>query len=57
MVLRACPCRLVSPGRPELVCNLAIAVTEGVLAGCGSPLRVTARTHDPEQRRCEAVLA
>lgn len=57
LVLRACPCRLVSPGRPELVCNLAIAVTEGVLAGCGSPLRVTARMHDPEQRRCEAVLA
>ncbi|HEY7630061.1 MAG TPA: helix-turn-helix domain-containing protein [Thermoleophilaceae bacterium] len=57
LVLSACPCRLVSPGRPELVCNLAIAVTEGVLAGCGSELHVTARTHDPERRRCAAVLA
>jgi hypothetical protein len=57
LVLSACPCRLVSPDRPELVCNLAIAVTEGVLAGCGSSLHVSARTHDPERRRCAAVLA
>jgi predicted ArsR family transcriptional regulator len=55
--LSACPCRLVSPGRPELVCNLAIAVTEGVLAGAGSDLHVTARSHDPERRLCSAVLA
>ncbi len=57
LVLSACPCRLVSPDRPELVCNLAIAVTEGVLAGAGSDLHVTARSHDPELRRCTAVLA
>lgn len=57
LVLSACPCRLVSPGRPELVCNLAIAVTEGVLAGCGSSLRVRERSHDPERRHCAAVLA
>lgn len=57
LVLTACPCLLVSPGRPELICNMAVAVTEGVLAGAGSDLRVTARTHDPERRRCSAVLA
>jgi predicted ArsR family transcriptional regulator len=57
LVLSACPCRLVSPDRPEFVCDLAIAVTEGVLAGCGSPLRVTARSHHPRERRCAAVLA
>ena len=55
--LSACPCALVSPGRPELICDMAIAVTEGVLAGAGSDLRVTARTHNPEMRRCSAVLA
>jgi len=33
LALSACPCRLVSPGQPELVCNLAIAVVEGVLGG------------------------
>jgi predicted ArsR family transcriptional regulator len=57
LMLSACPCLLVSPGRPELICNMAIAVTEGVLAGAGSDLRVTARDHDPERRHCAAVLA
>src|SRR3954468_24930635 len=57
LALSACPCRLVSPGQPELVCSLAIAVVEGVLAGVGSDLRVTSSEHDPELRRCSAVLA
>ena len=56
LILSGCPCRLVLPDSPELVCNLAIAVTEGVLAGCGSSLRVTDRFHDPERRRCTAAL-
>jgi predicted ArsR family transcriptional regulator len=56
LVLSACPCLLVSPQEPQLVCNLAIAVTEGVLAGAGSDLRVTNRSHHPERRRCAAVL-
>lgn len=57
LVLSACPCALVLPGRPELICNMAIAVTEGVLAGAGSDLHVSARAHDPERRHCSAVLA
>jgi hypothetical protein len=48
---------LVSPGRPELICNMAIAVADGVLAGAGSNLHVTSRAHDPQRRRCSAVLA
>jgi len=32
-------------------------VVEGVLAGAGSELHVAARTHNPETRRCSAVLA
>jgi predicted ArsR family transcriptional regulator len=57
LTLAACPCMLVSPGQPGLICNMAIAVVEGVLAGAGSDLRVSSRSHDPEHRRCTAVLA
>jgi predicted ArsR family transcriptional regulator len=57
LVLSACPCRIVAPDQPQLVCNLVIAVAEGVLAGCGSSLRVVARDHHPDERHCVAVLA
>jgi predicted ArsR family transcriptional regulator len=57
LILSSCPCPLVSPDDPALVCNLAIAVAEGVLAGAGSELRVAGTTHDPVNRRCTAALA
>jgi predicted ArsR family transcriptional regulator len=56
LVLSACPCRLVSAESPELVCNLAIAVAEGVLEGAGSGLRIASRSHDPARRHCSAAL-
>jgi predicted ArsR family transcriptional regulator len=56
LTLSACPCRLVSPQRPELICELAVAVAEGVLAGSGSGLTIAERSHDPEARRCSARL-
>ncbi|HEY2603881.1 MAG TPA: helix-turn-helix domain-containing protein [Thermoleophilaceae bacterium] len=56
LVLSACPCPLVSPDRPQLVCELAIAVVEGVLAGSGSNLRVGGTAHYPARRRCVASL-
>lgn len=56
VILSSCPCPLVSPDNPVLVCNLAVAVVEGVLAGAGSDLRVAGTTHDPASRRCTAVL-
>ena len=56
LTLQACPCRLVSPSRPELICELAVAVAEGVLAGSGSGLTIADRNHDPEARRCTARL-
>src|SRR5436305_2934216 len=31
--LSACPCTLVVPGRPELLCELVVAVADGLLAG------------------------
>jgi predicted ArsR family transcriptional regulator len=55
--LSACPCRRVLPDRPELVCELAVGVAEGLLTGSGSDLRVAARRHDPERRRCTVELA
>ena len=56
LTLAACPCRLVSPTRPELICELAVAVAEGVLAGSGSGMTIADRDHDPEARRCTARL-
>src|SRR4051794_16784334 len=32
LALSSCPCSLVLPDRPELVCELAVAVVDGVLA-------------------------
>jgi predicted ArsR family transcriptional regulator len=55
--LSSCPCALVAPDLPELVCELAIAIADGVLAGAGSELRVSERVHDPEGRACSARLA
>jgi len=54
--LSSCPCPLVMPDRPELVCELADAVAEGVLAGSGSDLAIGERLHDPERRRCSLAL-
>src|SRR5215211_5793259 len=52
--LSGCPCSLVLPDRPQLICELAMAVADGVLAGAGSDLRVTHREHDPAARHCSA---
>jgi hypothetical protein len=54
--LRSCPCSQVLPDRPELLCELAVAVSDGVLSGAGSGLRVGKRSHDPAARVCSAEL-
>jgi hypothetical protein len=54
--LTACPCSLVLPGRPELMCELVVAVVEGVLEGSGSRLKVGRRVHRPDVRRCSIGL-
>jgi predicted ArsR family transcriptional regulator len=54
--LRSCPCPLVSPPRPELVCRLATAAVDGVLAGAGDARCVAGATHDPDRRRCSVRL-
>jgi predicted ArsR family transcriptional regulator len=54
--LRSCPCSLVLPERPELVCGLAAAVAEGVLSGSGGELTIGERHHDPLRRACSLEL-
>jgi DNA-binding transcriptional ArsR family regulator len=55
--LTDCPCPCMLSDHPELICELAVAVTDGVLAGSGSPLRVSKREHDPVRRTCTAELS
>ena len=54
--LSACPCPLVSPGRPELVCRLAAAAVDGVLTGASDSRRVAACATDHARRRCTIEL-
>jgi predicted ArsR family transcriptional regulator len=52
MRLRACPCPVVSPDRPELICKLAVAAAEGALSAADEGLRVHSVHHDPARRSC-----
>lgn len=56
LYLSGCPCPLILPDHPELICELAVAVADGVLAGAGSKLRAGRREHDPSRRSCCAQL-
>ena len=55
--ISGCPCAVVSPDHPEVVCGLATGVVEGVLSTSGSLLRVTEHQADPDARRCTVRLA
>jgi hypothetical protein len=54
--LSGCPCPIVAPGRPELVCELTDAVVEGVLTASGSRLQLVRVHHDPERRACSGSI-
>ena len=54
--LTACPCPLVAPDHPELVCNLLTGAADGVLETCGARVRIGACAHDPARRSCQAEL-
>lgn len=54
--LTACPCPLVAPDHPELVCRLLTGAADGVLETCGAGVRIGACAHDPVRRRCQAEL-
>jgi predicted ArsR family transcriptional regulator len=55
VVLTGCPCPLVAPGDPALVCGLVVGAVEGV--GEEEGLRVVGRAHDPANRRCRLKVA
>jgi predicted ArsR family transcriptional regulator len=56
LLLTGCPCPLISPERPALVCKLVDAVVDGILDGSGSGLHAVRHEHDPIGRSCSAVL-
>ncbi len=56
LLLTGCPCPLISPERPALVCKLVDAVVDGILDGSGSGLHAVRHEHDPVGRSCSAVL-
>jgi predicted ArsR family transcriptional regulator len=55
VTLSGCPCPLVSPDRPEVVCHLAAGVMAGALAATG--MRLAGVEHDPARRRCTGRVA
>jgi predicted ArsR family transcriptional regulator len=56
LILSGCPCPLISPERPALVCKLVDAVVDGILDGSGSRLHAVRHQHDPVGRTCSALL-
>ena len=56
LLLTGCPCPLISPDRPALVCKLVDAVVDGILDGSGSGLHTVRHEHDPAARTCSSVL-
>jgi predicted ArsR family transcriptional regulator len=54
--ITGCPCAVVSPDHPEIVCALATGLVEGILAAAGSDRRIAEHDSDPERRRCTVRL-
>jgi predicted ArsR family transcriptional regulator len=52
-----CPCPLLAPDRPDVVCTLACGVVEGALGASGGGLRVARHDNDPRRRACAIHLA
>jgi predicted ArsR family transcriptional regulator len=54
--ISGCPCAVVSPDHPEVVCALATGLVDGVLAASGSDVRVVEHDAHPDHRRCTLRL-
>jgi predicted ArsR family transcriptional regulator len=52
-----CPCPLLAPDRPDVVCTLACGVVEGVLRATGSSRHVARHANDPQRRACTIRLS
>jgi predicted ArsR family transcriptional regulator len=57
VVLLTCPCPLVAPDNPEIVCELAAGVVEGVAEMAEGDFRIARRRHDPARRSCRIGLS
>ena len=55
--ISGCPCAVVSPDHPEVVCALATGLVEGFLAASGSDLVVSEHDNHPDERRCTLRLS
>src|SRR4051812_27545629 len=54
--LTSCPCPIVAPDRPDLLCGLVTGVLDGILGAVGAQQRVGAGEHDPVRRNCLITL-
>ena len=54
--LSGCPCPLVSADRPELLCELASGVLDGVLRAAGAKQTIGEESHNPAERSCQVTL-
>jgi hypothetical protein len=54
--ISGCPCAVVSPDHPEVICALATGLVEGILAASGSERRVAEHDNHPDRRRCTLRL-
>jgi predicted ArsR family transcriptional regulator len=57
VALLACPCPIVSPDQPEVVCELVAGVVEGVAGAAEPGTRLGPRHHDPTRRACRITLS
>ncbi len=56
LILSSCPCPLISPENPPLICHLITAITRGFLDASGSELLLKEADHDPSRRVCTLTL-
>src|SRR4051794_38457037 len=54
--ISGCPCAVVSPDHPEVICALATGLVEGILSATGSDQLVAEHDNHPERRRCTLRL-
>jgi predicted ArsR family transcriptional regulator len=54
--LFGCPCPLLSPDNPALICELSSGVLDGVLEACGADRGLGEEHHDPKARDCTIEL-
>lgn len=53
----SCPCPVVSPEHPELICRLAVSAIDGIAETSPKRLRVSSAEHDPARRACRFRLS